>query len=282
MAFCTRCGKKLGLIERLGDSLCDACEGDAKTERDAARKRYGETVDGLAAGTIPASDAVRVLQETTPTAALPSSDVARLHGRALLAFFDRALADDIVTLAEDQQLEALTEALGLTPDDLASIDKTLLYRWVIAQVNDGRMPEFPQDQATLTPKKGEIVHLEVQASLMKEVTKREYVGGYGGLSFRIAKGVRFSTGRVRGRSVEVGKELQTEDVGILSVSSHRSAFLGERKTLDMPHAKLLSLGVFEDGVRFNVSNRQRAPLLTVDSGELVAAVVNAAAQRLEA
>jgi hypothetical protein len=44
----------------------------------------------------------------------------------------------------------------------------------------------------------ETVYLETFALLMKEVAIREYRGGYGGVSSRIAKGVRYSPGRTRG------------------------------------------------------------------------------------
>jgi hypothetical protein len=37
--------------------------------------------------------------------------------------------------------------------------------------------------------------------------------------------------------------------------------------------------VFTDGVSFNMTNRQTVPLLKVPSGHVVAAMVNAAAQR---
>jgi hypothetical protein len=57
--------------------------------------------------------------------------------------------------------------------------------------------------------------------------------------------------------------------------------MGSRKTLDMPLTRLVNLNVFEDGVRFQMSNRVNPPLFQLDHSEIVAAVVNAAAQRLE-
>jgi hypothetical protein len=85
----------------------------------------------------------------------------------------------------------------------------------------------------------ETVYLETFALLMKEVAIREYRGGYGGVSFRIAKGVRYSTGRTRGRSVVVGTELQEAHRGILAVTSKRAAFLGGKKTMGFPYPKLM-------------------------------------------
>jgi hypothetical protein len=127
-------------------------------------------------------------------------------------------------------------------------------------------------------KRGERAHLQVPADLMKEVVLREYRAGYSGFSFRIAKGVRFHTGGVRGRSVVVGTELQVSDSGVLVITSQRAVFKGLRRAIESNYAKLVGLNVFVDGIQIHVSNRQTAPLFRVPNGFLVAAAVNAASQ----
>ena len=44
--------------------------------------------------------------------------------------------------------------------------------------------------------------------------------------------------RYHGRVVTIGTQLQVADTGILAVTNQRAAFLGSRKTVDMPYAKL--------------------------------------------
>jgi hypothetical protein len=148
---------------------------------------------------------------------------------------------------------------------------------LIASVNDGRLPDIT-DQAQILLKSGERVHYMVVASLMKEVTLREFRGGGTGVSIPIVKGVRFRTGSFRGKSVVIGSELQVADSGGLWLTSQRVVFAGQRKTLDLPYAKLANLNVFTDGVSFNMSNRQTVPLFKVPNGQVVGAIVNAAAQ----
>ena len=173
----------------------------------------------------------------------------------------------------------MAEALGIGQSDFQTIFSDVRNRLVIAQVNDGRLGAISEPH--LMTKKDEIVHLETEASLMKEVAVREWRGGSSGVSFRIAKGVSYRTGAIRGKSVVVGTELQVADSGILAVTSQRIAYLGN-KTIELSYAKLMNLDVFSDGVRVHVSNRQNAPLFKVDPGvgEVVAATVNAAMQRL--
>jgi hypothetical protein len=133
-------------------------------------------------------------------------------------------------------------------------------------------------------KRGEVVHLEWPATLLKEVAVRQYVGGYQGFSIPIGKtGVRYRVGGARGHSVEVGTQLQVADSGILAVTNKRVVYIGSRKTVDMPYTKLVNLSVYSDGVQFHLSNRVNAPMFKIDDGvDILAATINVAAQRAEA
>ncbi len=200
---------------------------------------------------------------------------------ALLAFSDGLLADDLLSTTEEERWQEVGDALGVTQADLNRPEfKGLLVRLTIARINDGRLPEVPAGQARLMAKRGEIVHLETGAALMKEVIEREFRGGSRGVSVPIAKGVRFRTGSFRGKSVVVGSHLEAADTGIISVSSKRVVFMGTRKTIDTAYAKLASLDAFSDGIRIHASNRQTAPLFKIPvGGQVVAAAIQAAAQR---
>jgi hypothetical protein len=117
---------------------------------------------------------------------------------------------------------------------------------------------------------------------MKEVAIRQYQGGNRGLSIPIGKtGVRYRVGGVRGRMVQVGTQLQVADSGILAITNKRAVYMGSKTRIDMPLPKLLNLNVFSDGLQFHMSNRVNPPLFQLDQSEIVAAIVNAAAQRLE-
>ena len=199
--------------------------------------------------------------------------------RSLLAAFERALIDEVVTKDEEARLERLASALGLTEGDVQQAIQEYRAPLFIAQVNDGRLPEFFTTRIML--KRGEVAHLESAAALLKEVQIREFRGGSHGVSFRIANGVSYRVGASRGRMHVVGTELQTQDEGTLTVTSHRAVFAGTRKTVEVSFAKLIGLNVFNDGIQFHVSNRQNPSFFRVESGPMVAAAVNGATQRLD-
>ncbi len=203
----------------------------------------------------------------------------RRRDRDFRAHVERALADDLLSRDEESALVAWAEAQGIRPEDWRKRFGDLVDRMLIAGVNDGRLPDVRADRVPMIVKSGEHVHFAAAASLMKEVVEREFRGGSTGISFRVVKGVRFHTGAFRGRSVVVGTSLQVADQGTLVVTSRRTVFVGQRKTLELPNDKLVNLNVFTDGISFNLSNRQSVPLFRVPNGQVVAAIVNAAIQQ---
>ena len=148
----------------------------------------------------------------------------------------------------------------------------------IAMINDGRLPDLGSGGMTL--KRGERLHLQGPAALLKEIIQREFQSGSRGYSFQIAKGVSVSRNSVRhgerwSKSVESMEEI---DRGDLHVTSLRVVFTGLRKSVEVPYGMLLDMNVFTDGIQFHVSGRQTPSMFRVNDGQMVAAVVNAAMQ----
>lgn len=245
MAFCTRCGAALEPNAR----FCSSC--------------------GAPEQIIPTGDATRY-----------SGLFGQRHRDSdFRAKVEQTLANDILTPEEEQHLLDWAQAQGITADDWVKKFRDLVDRMLIASVNNGRLPDVTAHCRVLL-RNGEMAHYFENASLMKEVKQRELRGGGSGVSFRIAKGVTFRTGAFRARSVVIGTSLSEADGGTLTITSLRTVFSGQRKTLEMPHAKLVNLNVYNDGISFNLSNRQTVPLFRVHNGQVVGAIVNAAAARL--
>jgi len=277
---CRRCGGKLSFMERLsGAASCSKCREEEKRLREQAKARYPAVLRDIWHGKIPEDEGKRTLEMLSLQAGLHEGEQGALHSEAFREFAAEVLADDVLTETEENRLLLIAEnLLGITQEKLECDFRDILFRLFVARVNDGRLPTMTTQKLIL--KKNEEAHLEMSAALLKEVAITEYQGGYSGFSFRIVKGVRYHVGGVRGRRVVVGMELKEEDKGVIIVTSHRIVFLGSRKTIEMPYNKLLSLEVFEDGVRFHLSNRKTAPLFKVESAHPIAAIVNAATQHL--
>jgi hypothetical protein len=216
-------------------------------------------------------------QKTPGIAALGPRARRKLSEVAFRQYAEQVLADDHLTADEEAAFFEVAEAIGWSDADIESSD--LYTRLQIAKLNDGRLPSLDAADLHLIPKKGEVVHGETAAALLHEVAVREWRGGSQGVSIRVAKGVRYRVGATRGRLVTVGTQLQVADTGVLSVTSKRVAYLGARKTLDMPYTKVMGIDLYSDAIRFSLSNRQNAPIfrITIDS-DLLGALINAAMQ----
>ena len=86
-----------------------------------------------------------------------------------------------------------------------------------------------------------------------------YAGAYSGVSFRVAKGVRYTVGGTRGHYVP-GPELQTPiDNGRAVITTGRVVFTGGKATREWTFSKLVSMDSSADDstVLISVSNRQK-------------------------
>jgi hypothetical protein len=222
-------------------------------------------------------------RENPTIAALPEKELLTRSRDAFRAYCNTILADDRLTAEEEMAFRSVAAALGVDQATFTRDHHEIFCHFLIAKLNDGRLEPLPDPDMLV--KKDEAVYLQLNgAAMLKEVAIREWQAGSRGVSFRIAKGVSYRVGNTRGRSVVVGTELQVEDTGTLFVTSHRIVFTGMRKSLEIPLAKLLDLDVYSDAIIFHASNRRNAPMFQVGAsmGHVVAATVNASAQRLNA
>jgi hypothetical protein len=255
---------------------------EKKHEVAEARRILNEAGPKLAGADQP-GEALAIAQSVsanTSLEALSDKERMELTDRAFTTYWESLLADDILTSDEEEQFLKVSETLGLNVGEVDSRHPELISRLLVATVNDGRLAEIEQPQ--IIRKRGEVVHLEVGAQLLKEVAVREFRAGSQGLSFQVAKGVRYRVGGMRGRMVTVGSEMQVQDTGTFSVTSQRVAYLGSAKSSEILFTKLMGMEVFSDGIRLQASNRQN-PLLfrftRAVTGDAVAATINAAMQR---
>ena len=188
---------------------------------------------------------------------------------------NKLLADDILTEEEEQQFLEFAGTLGVDLNRYPAI----LDRIVIANANAGRLPKAASPLHIIC-KPGEVVYVESQASLLKEVADRQWQAGSSGFSFRIAKGVRYRTGNTRGHMQQVGTKIIEQDTGFLSVTSSRLVFSGRTTTQESPYTKIENLTVFKDGLA--VAVRRGSNIVThsysAAASEMVAALINAAMQ----
>lgn len=249
----------------------------ANPARDQARGDLDATLASVATGDLASADRLPVLWQASK---LKPAEIQQRTRATLEQLADVFLADEVVTQDEEQRFVTAAGALGWDAAALGAQVPDIVNRLYVAVINGGRLPEADASDYSFMPRKGERVHMVIRATLMKDEAIKEWRGGSHGMSFRIAKGVTYRTGRSRGQMVVIGTRLVAEDAGDLALTSARAVFAGNRKTLEFAYPKLVSMEVFNDGLRLGVSNRQAASLFKLPSGDVAAAMINAAVQRL--
>lgn len=110
-------------------------------------------------------------------------------------------------------------------------------------------------------KKGEVAHLLLNGVGLVEPrrTPSQWVGGSHGVSFKVAKGVRYRVGQTRGHVIQGEERPTIIDTGLGVITNQRITFVGGKRTTEWAYSKLLGFSLEQDGVAiFNVSNRQKA------------------------
>ena len=89
--------------------------------------------------------------------------------------------------------------------------------------------------------------MEVEATLCRFKTKTEFVGGSHGLSIPLGHGFRYRVSSFRGHPVQ-SEYLAHLDTGKLIVTNKRLVFLGTKREVSTPIAKLLQIEPYSDAL----------------------------------
>jgi hypothetical protein len=86
-------------------------------------------------------------------------------------------------------------------------------------------------------------------------------GGYGGTSFRVAKGVSLRLGQFGSQS-ESHPEIRKIDQGTLVITNKRFVYCGSIKTVDIALSKIVQIDPFDDGINLHKENREKTQIFT--------------------
>jgi hypothetical protein len=124
----------------------------------------------------------------------------------------------------------------------------------------------------LLKRKEELQVVLPNMALWEPRSVRQSAGGYGGPSFRIAKGVSFRLGAFGAQS-ESHEELRVIDQGRFTLTNKRLIFSGAKRTVDINLNKLVSIEPYSDGIAVRTSGRQKTQYFVGIDPRQVAATV---------
>lgn len=246
-----------------------------RRRRVRSRRLYQEHLErALADGILTEEEAqelAAVREERDLSAAEVRMVAVSLYRRALKA----AVADARITEEEDETLRRMREQLALSDADLAADVAQLQRIRVFAGVERGELPSV--DSPTELGE-GELCHWVVQATLADQLVVPGRRTALRAISFELGGDAPFSASGERSGLRESAEILPT-DIGLAVVTNRRTIFKGARRTLSIPHMKLRTLDLFQDGIALEETDPAHTSYLLVSDPELTAAVLLCAARK---
>jgi hypothetical protein len=124
---------------------------------------------------------------------------------------------------------------------------------------------FPSDDVVFVTEKDEEIVIRVSGVGLKEYRSKgsNYGGGYGGLSFRVTKGVRANVGGMKGSSTRKPEESTLIDVGQVTFTNKRIVFTGDNVVAEFELDKIVNMETSPNGIQLevSVSNRPKTAVL---------------------
>jgi len=277
---CIKCGKPLNFLAALSSRtagqglLCPEC---AAAERvvvlERARIGAEERKAAIVAAEEKRSSMIEEIRAAKRLGAGPEEWLKSLDtGKAKTVFDTIYRAFNIDSHLERQELETLIDiqkATGLSDEEVGYDDRICPYVYGAMIEAEGKLPVVHltiANSSQVLLKRNEIVHF-AQAAKLKEmkVVKVGYQGGSHGVSFRIAKGVRYHVGASRGHLVKDERYVFTTGGGMI-ITNQRVLLhpYGGNKPVSIDLKKVLSYNCYEDGLMIYKEGREKGFLFVLD------------------
>ncbi|HEX6558729.1 MAG TPA: hypothetical protein VF021_04685 [Longimicrobiales bacterium] len=246
-----------------------------RQRRRRSRRLYQQHLErALADGILTEAEAqelASVREERDLSAAEVRMVAVSLYRRAL----KDAVADARITEEEDETLRRMRHQLGLSDQDLAEDVAQLQRIRLFAGIERGDLPLI---DSPVPLAEGEVAHWAVQGTLADQLVVPGRRTGLRAISFEIDGSATFSASGERS-ALRPSSEVLPTDLGFVLITNRRTMFRGARRTVSIPHMKLRTLDLFQDGVALAETDPPHSSFLLVSDPELTAAVLLCAARK---
>lgn len=236
------------------------------------------------------------LEQAVADGVLTDDEVRYLDQRASHLGIAQEFVNKIHSSHARQQVQPILDRIKTTrrysPDDEAELNRLArdlrfeaqfgpefnMYRGLWELENTGSITLRPISAGIILARGEECYH-SAGASWNQVRQVRERTGYVGGaVSFRVAKGVRFSVGRAV-PTYNKYEGLMEISSGVLYVTNKKLIFRGSKKSTSVPFGKLIDYALYSDGIELHkTSGKPDVFLMDPPDPEYTAALINAIAQ----
>ena len=244
MAKCEFCGQEAGFLRKNHKECQDKYDdGKHKIVGIAQNAMYTQT------NFAPVSEEVHT---TAKNSFIGESELKSLLVTAWENSVEQAFEDNVLTHEEENSLVTFGNYFSLSQDDLdkkgfhsklikGAVLRDLLEGIIRQRINiNGILPfNFQKNEV--------LIWLFQNVQYYEQRTRRQYAGGYSGVSLRVAKGVYYRAGGFRGEPINTQVSVHV-DTGILAVTDKYIYFGGNVKGFKIAYDKIISFTPYTDGI----------------------------------
>jgi len=251
MGNCKYCGKPAGLFRGKHEE-CEKAHLQRQRLIENGKQRIASEVTLAIKGSESFDVLERKITQIEESSFVPPSERSSLLVKGWEACVDQFLEDGILDEIEEKRLIEFMNHFALSQGDL---DKTGAYTKVtkaavLRDVLNGILPKRVSIEGNLPinfQKSEQIVWVFPNSHYLEDKTRRQYVGGYHGVSLRIMKGVYYRVGAFKGHPVDYTERVHV-DTGMVVITNKHIYFAGPRKSIRIPYSKLVSFEPFSNGI----------------------------------
>jgi len=200
------------------------------------------------------------------TASLPDADPVRARANAAET---EAIALNSEAAAATIAASSLSDEIQRRSDSESELGFDAPYLAAYLRTYGAQHVDTP-----LILKKGEQAILAVSATLARQQTRSQWVGGSQGFSFPIGHtGIRYRVGSFHGHPIQQ-QFLGKLDTGTLVVTNQRIAFIGNVKSTSILLAKLLHVECYSDAVAVFQEGREKPDFYLVAQPKYAVFMIN--------
>jgi hypothetical protein len=244
MAKCEFCGQEVGFLRKNHKECQDKYDdGKQKIVGIAQNSMYTQT------NFAPVGEEVRTIAQNS---FIGENELKSLLVTAWENSVERAFEDNVLTQEEENSLGTFQEFFSLSQDELdkqgvySKLVKGALLRDLLEGVIrqrfnvSGILPfNFQKNEA--------LIWVFQNVQYYEQRTRKQYAGGYSGVSFRVAKGIYYRTGGFRGEPINTQVSVHV-DTGNLAVTDKYIYFGGNVKGFKIAYDKIISFTPYSDGI----------------------------------
>jgi len=203
---------------------------------------------------------LELLRRFNADSLLTSDEASRLRDAVFSNVLSSYRADRTLNIAERNSILNIATRLGVPASKMDEVRSLVNYYSLLETLQTCPFDQLPHSGGAsgILLQKGELDYFCQSANLLEErVVRSQAVGRSSGVSIRLMKGVSYRVGQSRG-TIHSERDWVAVSFGDFVITNHRLIFSGDRKSVNAPLSKLLDLDVLADGIRFSLTNRQKA------------------------